>query len=226
MASNAIGWTAIYNRTMRQTGNHEAAKRAGRDFILAHRPAARAKDLAKIYRNPGLMSWLLIFSNQLNQQWNILSYDIPHAVGKAFKGDLSGLMQAARESTAFLIAAAGMAMVERKRMPEGEEWPKDLLAYIFGNVPFFGQYLENTIRGDRGYAPLSPLQGITDAMTHIKQVAMPADDEQRAKAAVNLIFDAMRATGLPAVQARRIYRTAETGDPWQLLGGPPKAAGE
>lgn len=226
-AANSIGWLAVYNREMRKTGNHEYAKRAAEDFILRHRPAARAKDLPRFYKDSGLYSWLLMFSNQLNQQWNIMSYDIPVSLYRGIvKGQKGEIMKAARESTAFVVAAVAMAMIEKKRAPEPEELPKDILAWIFGNVPFIGRALEAQIRGDRLSGPLSPFQGFEEAPGRVKRIIDPTSETMRAREAINLIFDAMRATGLPAVQGRRFYKTIETGDPWELFGGPPKAAGE
>jgi hypothetical protein len=225
--TNAIGWLAVYNKTMRETGNDITASKTARDFILTHRPAARAKDLAQFYRDPGLASWFLMFTNQQNQQWNILTFDIPHKIKAGLAGNTQELVSAIIEATALMIGAVGMAIVARKRLPEGEEWPKDLLAVIFGNVPFVGNDIEAAVRGQGSYrSAIYPIGGAYDLAKTVMGVTEGKDMEKTARAAMNALAELARTSGFPIIQAKRMYEFFATGNPWELIGGPPKAAGE
>lgn len=228
--TNSLGGLAVYNKTMRQTGNDEVASRAARDFLLKKRPSARAKDVAQFYRESGTASWFLLFTNQLNQQWNIMTYDIPTGIRKGFTGDSEALVDALVQVTALMVGGVAMAIVERKRLPEGVEWAKDLLAWIFGNAPFVGYAMEQGIREQYFGGALYPFAGAYEtvgaAKVGLQVITGGADMERATREAMNALFGLMRGFGLPAVQARRVYRTIETGDPWALIGGPPKAPKE
>lgn len=226
--TNVIGWTAIYNRTMRETGNHLAATKAARDFLLVHRPAARAKDLAQFYREPGLASWFLMFTNQQNQQWNLITQDIPKKIyGGLRSGNMKMFASGMMEATALMVGAVGMALVARKRFANPDEYPKDLLAWIFGNVPFVGNDMEAAIRGQGNFrGAISPFVGPYNVAKATINLIEGEDTEKTTRAAMNALWELARTSGLPIIQGKRIYQTINTGDPWDLLGGPPKAAGE
>jgi hypothetical protein len=223
--TNAIGWLAVYNRTMRETGNDIAASKAAQDFVLRVRPAARAKDLAQFYRDPGIASWFLMWTSQQNAQWNILAYDIPKMIGEGFHGDTKQFIDAAVQGIALMVGAVGMAMVARKRLPEGWEWLRDILANLGGNVPFVGYDIEAAVRGQGNWGALTPFEGAyTVARAAI--ALGEGDMEKAAKAAMAALWDLGRASALPIVQAKRFYKAIDSGDPWDLIGGAPKAAGE
>jgi len=79
--ATTIGWLAVYDAHILQ-GEDVAIKKA-QESILETQPAARAKDLAMLYKSNEGFNWFLMFTNQINQQWNIMTSDIPRAVRQA-----------------------------------------------------------------------------------------------------------------------------------------------
>jgi hypothetical protein len=229
-ASNTIGWLAMYNKTMRRTGNEQMAVKAARDFILAKRPAARAKDLAQLWRQPGIMSWLTMFTNQPNQQWNVLTYDIPHKLASGLRGNWQDLGEAVMNATALAIGAVGMGMVARKSIGGIRDWGKDTVAGILGNIPFIGYDVENAIRGQGPRGGFEPISGAYEVAKAITDIAGGEEKEKTVREVMNAFWGLSQTAGLPAIQMRRLYRTAESmlqdgaqvEDLWQLIGGPPK----
>jgi hypothetical protein len=220
-ATNVIGWTAVYNKTMRRTGNENLAVKAARNFILRKRPAARAKDVAAIYRSPGL-SWFLMFSNQQNQQWNILTYDIPQSIREGLRGNGGAMVDAVLNVTGLLVGAVGMGLIARKGRMEASDLLEDFLNMLFGNTPFIGNAIEAAIRGQPAQDALNPFAGAYQLGKIGYDVANQADTEKVMRDLQNALFTLAGTAGFPVVQARRIYKTIESGDPWDLIGGPPK----
>ena len=219
--TNVIGWKAMYNKTLRRTGNETVALNTARDFILRKRPAARAKDLAAIYRSPGL-SWFLMFSNQTNQQWNILTFDIPQKIAAGFRGEPGALIDAIMNVTGLLIGAVGMGLIARKGVMTKEGMLQDFMNLLLGNTPFIGNAFEAAIRGEPSRDALNPFGGAYQIGKLMYDIADQAETEKVMRDLQNALFSLGGTLGLPVVQARRIYKTIDTGDPWELVGGPPK----
>jgi hypothetical protein len=219
--TNVIGWKAMYNKTLRRTGNETVARNTARDFILRKRPAARAKDLAAIYRSPGL-SWFLMFSNQTNQQWNILTFDIPQKIAAGFRGEPGALIDAAMNVTGLLIGAVGMGLIARKGVMTKEGLLQDFMNLLLGNTPFIGNAFEAAIRGEPSRDALNPFGGAYQVGKIFYDIANQAETKKVMRDLQNALFSLGGTLGLPVVQARRIYKTIDTGDPWELVGGPPK----
>jgi hypothetical protein len=228
--TNTIGWLAMYNKTMRRTGNEQMAVKAARDFILAKRPAARAKDLAQMWRQGGVWDWLTMFTNQPNQQWNVLTYDIPHKLASGLRGNWQDLGEAVMNATALVIGAVGMGMIARKRIGGIRDWGVDTVAGILGNVPFLGYDIEAGIRGEPERGGFQPLAGAWEAGKAARDILSGAGSEKAVRDIMNAIWAISQTAGLPAIQMRRLYRTGESmledgaqvEDLWQLVGGPPK----
>jgi len=222
-ATNVIGWTAIYDKTMRRTGNANLAAKRARDFILAKRPAARAKDLSALYRQPGALSWFLMFSNQQNQQWNILTYDIPQKFMSGLRGNGADMVDAFLNVTGLLVGATCMSLIARKKyQPEPSDIGLGFLEMIFGNAPFIGDTIMSAIRGEREREPINPLGGAYEFAKIGVDIAAQKDTEQIMRDLYNALFTWSGTLGFPVIQAKRIYKTIDTGDPWELVGGPPK----
>jgi hypothetical protein len=219
--TNVIGWSATYFKEMQRTGNENQAAAAATDFILRKRPAARAKDVAAIYRNP-LMSWFLMFTNQINQQWNVLTYDIPQGFRKGLKGDGRAMLDAFMNVTALAVGAIGIGVISRKGVMTAQTTAEDLLSMLFGYAPFIGNSIEAAIRGKPELDPLNPFGGAYQVAKFAANVVSGAETERVMRDLQNMLFTAGGTLGFPVIQAKRIYRTIESGDPWDLVGGPPK----
>jgi len=125
------GWLAAYNKYT--TGKNalspqEAADKATR-LILRTQPAAHAKDIAGIYAKSEVVNMFLQFSQQLNQIYNMVTYDIPISARTGRYSD------ALRNAAGVAISAYLIAWMSKGKPPETKEELKEAaidagLAYI------------------------------------------------------------------------------------------------
>lgn len=226
--TNAIGFLAVYNKLIHDGHSEQHAVEQARDFILRVRPAARGKDLSSLYRNPGsVASWFLMMSNQQNQQWNLLTYDIPKAIRAAAQGDFNALISAFVQTTGLVVGAIGMTMILAKwpfaPLPdEPEEWAKGVLGSLFGNIPFVGNFIEDGLRGEVARRGLDPFANVYYFGRFGEALITGADTERLARDATNAMWAVSQVFGAPTIQLKRFYRAVDTGDWWWVVGGPPK----
>jgi hypothetical protein len=213
-AVTTIGWKAVYDRSIRQGLSEEEAIKAAQKATLLTQPAARAKDIAEIYRTGEGWNWLLMFTNQLNQIWNIVSYDIPNNFrnGEA----IQGMMQI----TGFVVGALAMGVITRRRPPEtGGEVVKDLLNQLFSAVPIVGGNLKSGFQGwlfSTGVDPFPLAKEIGSTLRKAYEGDMDLDDILR------MYTEGMVALGIPTVTPKRIITAVVERDAWELIGGPPE----
>jgi hypothetical protein len=228
-----IGWRAVYDKTYRDTMREnptlteaeldKRATKAAQDSTLKNQPASREKDLPSIYNSKGLR-WFLMFTQPLNQIWNMMAADVPTAVKRGQFTKAFGYI--------FSIALMGAVygVIQRKRPQEDEEeFAKDLFGQALGSIPIIGREMNSWLtrgRSDVGFT-MMPLFG-----QMMKTGGIFADDSKDAKdkvdAFVRMMTDANKLTGLPSTQLQRMYKafiSKELGlqfDPWEVFGGAPK----
>lgn len=222
----SIGWKATFDRAIQQGMSEAEATRVAQQATLDSQPAARAKDLAEIYRTGEQFNWFLMFSNQLNQIWNMLSADIPMDIQNREIG------RALAAATSLAISAAAIGWLSYRDMPEDiEETPEIAGRYlrdqVVSAVPLIGGSVKAGMQGwfGTGVDPL-PLASQTGRAARVWS-SEDADSAQKLDAMMRLLSEAMVAGGLPTVQPRRIHDTlfAERWfenprfDPWELIGG-------
>lgn len=150
-----VGWLAKYNQqTKTGLSPTEAAEKADR-LVLETQPAAHAKDIAEIYATSEFLNWWLQFTNQINQIYNIITYDIPakFKTGRYWDGTRAGLGVA--------LSAAMIWMISHGRIPRGKEDLKDMAAEASLNyIPVAGSYLNSYRKGFKSGLPpaLMPLK--------------------------------------------------------------------
>ena len=213
-AVTVIGWKAVYDRSIRKGLSEKEAIAAAQKATLTTQPAARAKDIAEIYRKGEGWNWLLMFTNQLNQIWNIATYDIPNSFrqGEA----IQGLMQI----TGFVVGAMAMGVISAKRPPEDlKEVSKWMLNQLWAAVPIIGGNLKAGFEGwlfSTGVDPLPLAKEAGSTMRKLYEGDIDINDIAR------LYMEGMVALGIPTVTPRRIATAISEGDAWELIGGPPE----
>ena len=132
--ATTIGWLAVYDQNVVKVGEEEATRLA-QEAVLETQPAARAKDLAQLYRSSEGLNWFLMFTNQINQTWNIITADIPLAIQqmdvKRTLGMISGMM----------VSFAGIAVLGGWK-PWEEDDPEEFAQSAAGMV---GKSILNTV---------------------------------------------------------------------------------
>jgi hypothetical protein len=204
-----IGWLAVYNKNLPKYGEAEAISRA-QEATLMTQPAARAKDLPELYATNELMNWALMFTNQLNQIYNMWTYDIPSGVKnrKFYESFLT--------MTALSISALWIYMIAHKKKPSemNEEDVKQALKEQWINaIPLFGRNMAAIASGYKANAA-PPFK--------ISEAAYRAFSDSGTRKADLMAEGFSIMTGFPYIGTKRAKQAIETGDVTKLLGKKPK----
>ncbi len=205
-AVRVIGENAVINYHMRNgLSIGEAAKKA-RQTSLRTQPAAGAKDIAQLYANNEAINWFTMFTNQLNQIYNVATYDVPAAwQNKQFA-------EVGRSVIAMSIVAGWIWALQHKELPDEKEEIMDALVdQSLNAIPLFGSGL---MAGKRGWG--TPTPAPISMVARTSQAAFSADMD---KIIPILLEDIAILTGSPYIGAKRIYETAAEQDLWELIGG-------
>lgn len=216
-----VGWKATYNRYVRAGASEEEAVKAAQSATLLTQPAARAKDVAQIYRTNEGFNWFLMFSNQLNQIWNMLAYDIPNDIRNGNIGS------AVMTMTGIALGGMAMGLIARKSLPKNvgqavSDVGLDVVKQVLSAVPIVGGAIG---QGMDGWASsgIDPIPGATKAGAAIGSLFDPNKDlPTKLSDIAKVLPDAMVSVGLPTIEPKRVIKTISTGDFWELVGGPPK----
>ncbi len=204
--ATTIGWQAVYDNYIAKGFSEVEAAQEARNATLRTQPAAHAKDIAQIYATNEGMNWMLMFSNQLNQIYNMLSYDIPMQIKNKRVGQVFSSV-ASLGISAMLIWA-----FSNRRLPEDDEDVADaLLDQTISAIPIIGKELTASRKGwvNTGIPGVQALQALS-AIPGIK------DDErkiEKAFEAISVIF------GLPYTGVRRTIKAIKEENPIELIGG-------
>ncbi|KKM87185.1 hypothetical protein LCGC14_1271500 [marine sediment metagenome] len=201
-----IGENAVINNQMRKGLSLEEATKKARQTSIRTQPAAASKDIAQLYANNEVLNWFTMFTNQLNQIYNIATYDIPAAwYNKEFA-------EVGRSVLALSIVSAWIWTLRKKELPDEREDILDaMLDQSLAAIPLVGSA---ALAGKDGWNPPTPsiFSGVAKTAGALKSgdmdKIMPAIFENTA-----ILI------GAPFVGTKRIYETAAEQDLWELIGG-------
>ena len=216
-AAVSIGYKAVYDKCMEQYNDDTLARQEALNSVLRTQPAAHPKDIARVYAHSEWINWFLMFTNQLNQMYNMVSYDIP----KSRKKVGGGMAHAFWTITGLTLSALAIWSITHKRLPEDEDDMKEAMSEQFWSmIPVIGSIYLSMKRGWGSALELplaGPLEGILGIVDTLMRREMPNDREMRT------FFEAIgRVSGFPVVATKRIYKFLDTGEPIELIGGKPK----
>ena len=201
-----IGWNAVYEKSRANGMNETEAVREAQHATLRTQPAAHAKDIAQLYASDEVLNWFTMFTNQLNQIWNITTYDtFAYWNNKDYQASAASLMAVA-------VNAMIIWMMVNKKLPEDEDDLLDAVEdQVINMIPLVGKSI---MAGKRGWgeSSLPPFE----AAKSIGQVATAKNKE---KAALRLLETGAALKGVPVVGVKRSVRFLKTGKLIELVGG-------
>ena len=201
-----IGWNAVYEKELSLHGSQNEAIREAQNSTLRTQPTASAKDLADLYTQNEVLNWFLIFTQQLNQIWNITTYDVfAHWNNKDYQKSAADIM-------AVSLNAMLIWMVTNKRLPEDEDDFLDMATdQMINIVPLLGK---DIMAGKKGWGgtDIAPLKAAKEISTAISS----GDEEKIAK---TLLEQLAVVQGVPIVAIKRTAEFLEAGDLIELVGG-------
>lgn len=202
----SIVYDAVYQKEMSSHGSEVEARRQAQNAVLRTQPAATAKELSALYTQNEVLNWFLVFTQQLNKIWNIVTYDTyAQWNNKNYQG-------AATNVLAVALNALVIWMITNKRLPEDEDDLLDMASdQMINIVPIIGK---DIMAGKKGWggaeiAPFAAAKRVTGKIA-------AGDAEDIAK---EFLEQSAVATGVPVVAIKRGLQFLETGDPIELIGG-------
>lgn len=208
-----IGWNAVYQKVLKDTGNEATATREADNATLRTQPAAHAKDIAQLYATSEWLNWFTMFTNQLNQIYNMVTHDIPQDIKHGrVKRAMYGMVGMA-------ISAAVIWSIAHRRLPKR---PEDMLDALVDQgsaiIPLFGKEI---LAAKDGWStgPPSAIKIPADVYVSSEKLIKGDFKEKDLERVLRLAAEAF---GIPYTGPKRAQRFLETGRPLELLGGKPR----
>jgi GNAT superfamily N-acetyltransferase len=197
-AIRVIGINAVYNKAIRDgLSPKEASDKAAKTTLMTQE-ASTPKDLARLYSTHEFLNWFTMFTNQLNQIYNITTYDIPTAWRN------KNYREASRSAISLATMAMMIWMIQNKDIPDE---PEDALQAVgeqtVGSIPLLGSYILSGMKGWNASAP-APLEQAAKA----GMAVMKLDDDPD-KALQKLLEPISVLSGFPYQSAKEAYKFIE-----------------
>jgi len=211
-AVKSIIWDAVYEHNLKQGKTQDEAIHEARRAIIETQPGGFREDLPVVARQGEFFKWMTLFSSQLQKLYNMTTYDIPQAVKR---GDIA---TALRMSTGYIMAAVLIGMINKKSTPEdAKDAGSMVLEQLVTSIPILGSLF---VQGAKGWSSSNPVTETANQVGKvINAIGKDKSDEQVMKTVMDALEQALFLGGLPTVQANRMIDFAETGDPWEIVGG-------
>jgi hypothetical protein len=157
-----LGWNAVYKKGLAQGLSETDAAMQAQRITLLTQPAAKAKDLPRMLAtNNEWLNIYLVFTNQLNQVWNMTTHDVYGYAKKAVtgKGEGGEISHALSYTVALLTAGMMMDYIKDGKMPKDrKEWLYAMTGQPLSSIPLFGKVVTGKIEGFRsGSEPIAKL---------------------------------------------------------------------
>jgi hypothetical protein len=220
-ATVVIGWKAVYDKTMAKTGDEMLSRQTADEATTRSQPSSRVQDMAEMYRSGEVMKWFTMFTSELNQIWNRLSFDVPMALrnGQVMRA-MADLISFAFIGVAIAIASGAL------HGDDPEEKKKKLILGTFSQMlealPLIGKVVAASAEGkayQEGGVNFFP------AITYLPRIISLLGKEKTEEEWLKLFTTSLEAvtvaTGVPYVGPKRLVQAVGRGD-WEALLGWPK----
>ncbi len=144
--TTTIAWTSAYQLAQKQDTSEDESIRFADGVIEKTQPMGKAVDLPAYFRGGELQKNLTTFQNQVNQNGNIMWYDI---LGETKARKIGLPMAGYRLLMSQVLPAILLGMISRGRPPRNiEEIAKDLLFYAVSPFLFVGKWVYTAATGE------------------------------------------------------------------------------
>jgi len=204
------GWWAVYNKGLAEGMTEKEAAREAHDVTLRTQPAFDIKDRAQMYNLSRTANLFMQFSQQLNQNWNMMVHDMPmylkHGDWKKGLGIIA----------AWTLSAQVMWMLSHRRPPEDlEDLANAEKDAFLAMIPFFGRALLSASDGFEG-GSLPIIEGSLNVAKGGVQLFT------RGKVSDQTLEGLALMTRIPFTGPKRLIKALQTGEIMNLIGGKPR----
>ena len=201
-----IGWNAVYQKALQQGLSEAESVRLAQNATLRTQPAAAAKDIAQLYATDEILNWFTMFTNQLNNIWNITTYDtFAYWSNKKYQ-------DAAMSMMAVSLNAMAIWMLVNKTLPEDDDDLLDAATdQVLNMLPLVGS---GAMTGKRGWGTITP-----PPIEAVRATTAVLSAKDKKKAAIEALQRYLVLTGVPVTAIKRTGKLLETGEIIEIIGG-------
>ena len=190
-------WQGSFDKMVRTGFDEKVAARYADDILRRTQAMFNVLDMPSLYRNSGeMMKMLLTFTNQINQNWNYLRYDVVNLWGEK---KISSPEALGKFMEAVVIAGMVEAWITRSTPPDSiAEAAGDVAEYGMTTIPVVGAMIPAIRYGFSG------VSGITGALPESAIATIRGLASGKTETVVkNAIEVVAYGGGLPVAQPRR-----------------------
>ena len=215
--TTSIIWDAGYNKALKSGMNEEMAVEAADRVVRRTQPMGKDLYLPHLYREGEWLKSLTMFTNQLNQNFNLVTEEMLKEYSDK-DGVLKKPMNLMAVLVPLLIGGYYMGVLNNKKQPTGGELAAETVNQFTGGIPLIGpmiNYAGRVATGKYAYpASAAPPQiagvlGATERIISSKKLSTKA---RHARLLTGYL------TGIPMIQAERFWKG-------QPFGAAPKKKG-
>jgi hypothetical protein len=193
-----VGINAVYNYNIRKGMSEKEASDKAAMATLLTQEAASPKDLAQIYSSSEFLNWFTMFTNQLNQIYNISTYDIPAAWKNGHYQD------AARSAIALATAASLIWMIQNGELPdEPEDFGDIVTENSLAAIPVVGSAI---VAGTAGW---TSQPAFLTAANKVGKAAVKGSEGEWEEFIKLMAEPVAVTTGFPYIGAKKMYDFVE-----------------
>jgi len=210
--ARSAGWYAVYKKAIEGGKSEDEAVRLARNATARTQPTAAAEELPPIYRKNESLNWMLMFSNQLNQIYNMATKDVPNRILRGGKDEkIAGIAEAG----GLAMSALTIWAINNGRLPESPEDVKDAMSEnAMASIPLVGSHLVNGYHGYDSALPINEFVNETGGM-----IAKTEEGDMTMEELANYAWrNVAPSFGIPVVALGRAGEAMEEGDPMKLTG--------
>jgi hypothetical protein len=211
--ARSAGWYAVYTKAKEGGKSDDEAVRLARNATARTQPTAAAEELPQIYRTNEGLNWMLMFSNQLNNIYNMSTKDVPRRI---LRGDMREKIAGMGEAGGLALTALMIYSINNGKIPESPEEVRDAFTdQALASIPMVGSHLVNGIHGYDSSMPIVEFSNKTG-----KMMAKLSDGKEiPMEDYFDFVFDNIAPLGgIPVVALKRGKQAIEEQDPMKLTG--------
>jgi hypothetical protein len=190
------GWIGKYRQSIDEGLSEVEAAREADKSVLRTQNAAHAKDISDLYDSGEILNWFTQFTNQLNNIYGMVTWDIPQ------RARLGETKDAFNGIVGVSLSALLIWVISHAKFPEDkEEWLEAFTDQYISMIPFLGPMLSAKLRGSFG-SQIPALSGVYKGAEAIADLTKGKYE----KSASKFVEAGAVTAGVPFSQPRRTLR--------------------
>jgi len=207
----SLGWLSCYETALSKGMDEKSARMYADKVIVKTQPQGEAVYLNRMRTGKGfggeIMRGILLFTNQLTQNFNVAINDIPNSIRDGDYGLAIKQASALAVSSAFIVALAGA-------IDDAAEFGQEFILNLIKMMPFIGKSIEMGAKSTY-YGGTIPGTELFESTGTILKAAGEGDVAKMLEGLHKLI---MTSAPIPAVAIKRGLKFSETGELADLIG--------